>query len=285
MRALAVVSAALTLGVTTQAWSQHRAPPARDRPAPVAVLVNIGQCNGVLNNFEKRRACRACVTRGGRFHTQGHGPGRCEMPPPPPPPRPPFAVNGDQCNSFVGHPGKRARCHGCVGRGGKFHLRGPGRCELPPPPPPPPAPPVLQSVDECNAHVIRPPKRARCVHCVTHGGRFHRHGAALGRCEMPPPPPRPPFAVNGDQCNAFAGHPGKRARCHGCVSRGGRFHLHGPGRCEMPPPPPPPPPHRHVIVSVPDCNHQLPHKHIRKECKRCVKRGGRFHVMDRTCHF
>ena len=260
-------------------------------PPPPAVLDSPPQCNE-LAHPPKRGRCMECVTHGGRFFTQGPGHGFCKNapPPPPPPPPPPAAVldSPPQCNTLA-HPRKRARCMECVTHGGRFFTQGPGHgfCKNAPPPPPPPAlPAVLVEPGQCDG-LVRPPKRARCVECVTHGGQFFTQGAGHGYCKTAPPPPPPEIPVlrSVPECNEHVRHPGKRARCRHCVMKGGSFHRAGPGQCvHAPPPPPPPPPTPEVITSIPECNHRLGPKHMRKACRRCLKQGGRYH-MNGACRF
>jgi len=177
----------------------------------------------------------------------------------------------------------------CVTHGGRFFTQGPGHgfCKNAPPPPPPPAlPAVLVEPGQCDG-LVRPPKRARCVECVTHGGQFFTQGAGHGYCKTAPPPPPPEIPVlrSVPECNEHVRHPGKRARCRHCVMKGGSFHRAGPGQCvHAPPPPPPPPPTPEVITSIPECNHRLGPKHMRKACRRCLKQGGRYH-MNGACRF
>lgn len=158
-------------------------------------------CRVRVANPERRQRCLDCVGRGGFFHKWDRGAGSCTVgepaPPAPPPPSPgsPEIDSEAECRARVGHPGKRSHCMDCVARGGVFlkweaaagtcHMRAAPEPAPPPEPgPPPPAPRIgaAGNEDECNAHVVRGPKRERCLDCVRSGRLFHLHGAGFGRC-------------------------------------------------------------------------------------------------------
>jgi len=195
-------------------------------PPPADVLDHPGQCK-VLARPPKRQRCHECIRNGGRFHTQGVGHGFCQGQPPPPPPPPEIALNVPECNTRAFPMPKRVRCRACVRHGGRFFLRGPGRCEGAPPPPPP-GPRVATNVPDCNTHAFPIPKRVRCRECVRHGGTFVLAGP--GHCRGAPRP-RPGLIHSVPECNRRLGPNHLRRQCRRCVKRGGRFHMNG--TCHM----------------------------------------------------
>jgi hypothetical protein len=86
------------------------------------VLHTVKDCHRHIGKSTKRRRCRHCVKRGGRFHMPGLG--RCEMAPPPPA----GVIHSiPECNHRLPHH-RRHRCRKCIKRGGSYHVG--GGCQL-----------------------------------------------------------------------------------------------------------------------------------------------------------
>ena len=269
---------ALTIGAGVQLGSLE---------VQAQAILSVGGCRGRLARVHKRHRCIACVRSGRVYHKRGGGHGHCGAPRAVPVPR----VGGDRvltahgCEQRIGRLTKRRRCIACVRSGRVFHKRGAahGHCggakRLPKPRV---VGDALLSVNGCESHVARIPKRKRCIACVGRGRVFHQRGAGHGYCGArkgtPPRIHTGGRVLTAAGCETRVVRAGKRRRCIACV-RGGRvFHQRGAGHgfCGGPKAAPPPPRGVGKVRSARGCETRVGRLSKRRRCIACVRRGGVF---------
>jgi hypothetical protein len=114
---------------------------------------------------------------------------------------------------------------------------------------------------------------------------FHKQGGGAGHCAAAPAPVLSVAsrAINTAlECNTYVRRPGKRARCHRCVSADGVFQTQGAGAgyCQVAAPPPPPTPRwGHVLYSHVGCRANISRPGKQARCLACINNGGSFYMQ------